>query len=140
MKGIINIEFIISLMVFLSTLSFVSIMVINSLPALRYESLGNDMRSRAYQLSNILLFNFSGKESYVLDIDKIASMQSLCNNYENFRNLFSEELILDIAFLNGTKLLSCKPPLETLVKPEFTMRRFATVNEKIVIMSTSIIR
>ena len=139
MRGIINIEFVISLMVFLSTISFASIIIINSLPTLRYEAVGNDMRSKAYQLSNIFLFNLSN-QPYILDMDKINDMSNLCNNYENFRELFSEYLRLDIDYLDGTELLSCRPPLETLLKPEFTVKRFATVNNDIVIMSISIMR
>ena len=139
MKGIVNIEFVISLMVFLSTISFVLIMIINSLPVLRYESISNDMRSRAYQLSNILLSDFSNEDPYILDGIKISTMQILCNNYENFRELFSEDLTVNINYLDGTELLSCQPLVETLLKPEFTLRRFATVDEKIVIMSVGII-
>ena len=141
MKGIINIEFVISLMVFLSTVTFVSIMIINNLPILRYESLSNDMRSEAYQISNILLMNFSSQEPYVLDINKINQMKTdYCSNYETFRNLFSKDIILEMEQLDGTELLSCKPSVETLLKPEFTLNRFATVNNKIVIMSLSIVR
>lgn len=140
MKGIVDIEFVISLMVFLTTISFVSIMIMNSLPVLRYESISNDMRSEAYRLSNILLSNLSGQESYVLDSDKIASMQSLCSNYESFRRLFSEDLTVTINFLDGSNSLSCKPPIETVMKPEFILNRFATVDKKMVVMSISIIR
>ena len=125
MKGIINIEFVVSLMVFLSTVSFVSIIIINNLPILRYEAISNDMKSRAYQLSNILFYNLSNEDSYVLDSGKIDALGDLCINYENFRNLFSENLIVDITSLDGTSLLSCKPPVETLIKPEFTIKRFS---------------
>ncbi len=144
MKGIINIEFVISLLVFISTVSFVSMMVINSFPALRYEALSNDMKSKAYQLSNVILANFSGQETYALDMNRINEMKNnYCygpDAYEAFRNLFSENLILEIEQLDGTTLISCKPPVETRLKPEFTLKRFATVNNEIIIMSIGIIR
>jgi hypothetical protein len=142
MKGIIDVEFVISVMVFLSTISFVTIMIINSLPMLHYESISNDMRSEAYQLSNVLLYNFSGQEPYVLDMTKINNTEGLCINYENFRKLFSEDIVLNINYLDdgNTPLLSCEPSAKTLLKPKFTLERFATVGKKIVIMSISIIR
>jgi hypothetical protein len=143
MKGIINIEFVIALLVFISTVSFVSMMVINSLPALRYEAISNDMKSRAYQLSNVLLANFSNQD-YVLDMNNINEMKnkycSSPDDYENFRNLFSEYLTLEIEQLDGTELISCKPAIETRLKPEFTLKRFATVNNEIIVMNIGIIR
>lgn len=102
-KGITNIEFVLALFVFLSTISFISITVIGKVPSLQQTSLQDAMKLRAYSVSNILLFdNLSSDEYYIVDRSKINSLD--CDNLaEDFT-----DLVLTITEVDGTSVYYCK--------------------------------
>jgi hypothetical protein len=130
-KGILDIEFILSVFVFVSTVSFVVIMaVISNIPLLQQLSVTEDLRSRNYQISEKILFTegspsnwdsntvtsigLSTGQMYALDLNKINNLSILCtNNYNRVKNLlgldYENEMILNISYIDGSQILSCRP-------------------------------
>ncbi|MBI2579476.1 MAG: hypothetical protein HYW27_01080 [Candidatus Aenigmarchaeota archaeon] len=138
MKGQVNFEFIISVMVFLSVMSFITIQIINGVSVLRRELSVEDMKSSAFQVSNVIAFDEGYPENwnagnvlriglssgfYSLDDGKINSLKELCeseNGYKKFVSLigleFSKDVYLNISKLSGETLAICSPKVESRVR------------------------
>ena len=56
-KGIAELEFIISVFVFITTISFVTFLIINNIPILHGLSASESLKSKSYQYSELLLFD-----------------------------------------------------------------------------------
>ncbi|MCX6815516.1 MAG: hypothetical protein NT120_01520 [Candidatus Aenigmarchaeota archaeon] len=151
MKGIIDIEFILSVVVFLSTISFVAMLIINNIPVFHGDSVSEDLRARAYQISQVLIFDKGAPEYWTvgnvlrvglsngtkqtMNTTKIANLASLCSSsYENTKSLLGQDYRTDIKIkiidaANQT-LLDCKPQVISLIRPEFQIIRFANLDDK----------
>lgn len=140
-KGITNFEFVLAVFVFLSTISFVSLSIINKIPNIHAVSVGEDVKSSSYYMSQVLIFDrgspsdwealvgvdesrinrtgLAGAQSYVLDSTKVAKLGELCVSSRNkIREMFGN-FVLDIKKLNGDSVLSCSttaPIIELVVR------------------------
>ncbi|MBI2076704.1 MAG: hypothetical protein HYT72_05655 [Candidatus Aenigmarchaeota archaeon] len=155
MKGVVNIEFILSVVVFLGTLSFITLTIGRDSAFLRESSLYDSLKANTIQISNLLAFDkgfpenwetgaitavrrlgLSSGEKYVLSRQKIDRLQDFCKksnpdykkNYEKIKELLGlrGDINLTIATPDGT-LLDCSPAVETLLKPKFSIGRIITV-------------
>lgn len=162
MEGIVDIEFFLSIVVFVVVISFVSMMIVGNMPLLRSSSVSNDLRSRAYQASYQLVFykglNEDGtstewdagdvsqlglaKNRYRLDMAKINELYSLCSsNYSRFRELLAQDfrrvVILNIS--TPTASWQCSPSVVTRINPEFRVIHLAELNGESATITLSVI-
>ncbi|MCX6818403.1 MAG: hypothetical protein NT129_00185 [Candidatus Aenigmarchaeota archaeon] len=146
MKGIVNIEFVLSVIVFITTITFVTMTIVNNIPFLHRESISEHVKSKAYQISDILLFDegypsnwnentvarlgLSSGKSYELSTQKITDLNDSCAlNPNRTKELFGElGIYVDI---NITKIDSgheltpnCTTGKRGLI---FTATRFAVI-------------
>ena len=157
MKGVTNIEFVLSVFVFLGTLSFIAFLVINSMPFYRQNALSEDIKAESYQISELLVLDrgepivwgknnvkrigLLGDEFYVLDFGKITTLDAMCkSNYDKIRNLFGKnDLEINITYLdNNLQILDCKNST-SITRLKFTVTRFAVVNNRIAKVDVSVI-
>jgi hypothetical protein len=150
MKGVVDIEFILSVVVFLSTISFVSFLIIGNIPLLHGNAASEDLRSRAYQVSQILLtdrgepvnwdpntvtrIGLTNGEGYVLNTTKIVNLQTLCTgSYTTVKSLLGQDYRTDfhisVKDSGNQTLLYCGPPVLSLLRPEFRIVRVAVLND-----------
>lgn len=128
-KGILDIEFILSVFVFVTTVSFAVIMVvIGNIPGLQQLSTSEDLRSRNFQITEKLIFTqgypedwvedsvaslgLSSGEYYKMSLNKINNMSSLCqNNYQKVKDLlglgYQNDVYINISYTDGEDLLIC---------------------------------
>ena len=109
MKGVVNIEFILSVVVFLGTLSFITLTIGKDSVFLRESSFYDSLKSNTIQTSNLLVFDrgfpetwetvpitairrlgLSSGEKYVLSIQKINKLHEFCRktNPDGTPNIF----------------------------------------------------
>ena len=158
MKGVINIDFIVSILIFLSTLSFVSMMVINSIPFFHQESVIDNIKTSMYQISHILLFDAGYPEGwdrntvemlglsekpYVLDRNKIDELNALCgtdyNRVQGLLTNYRTNVVIGIESIDGgTNILSCGD-VKTIIRPEFIIKRFVIVDGDIYEMKITVV-
>ncbi|MFC2142776.1 hypothetical protein ACFLQN_00045 [Candidatus Aenigmatarchaeota archaeon] len=128
-KGITNFEFVLALFVFLSTVSFVAITIINKVPNIHMDAVGDEIKTSSYYISQMLMFDeglpvdwetlpdpeniqrfgFSSGNYYEIDTNKLAAFQALCLT-ETGRTKIIEELgymIINISETDGTTRLYC---------------------------------
>ncbi|MDI6721618.1 MAG: hypothetical protein QMD85_04460 [Candidatus Aenigmarchaeota archaeon] len=137
-KGQINFEFMLSVLVFLSITGFLTIQIINNVSAMRRALLLEDMKSSAYQISNILVFDKGYPEDwdensveriglasgfYNLSDEKISSLKRLCeseNGYKKFLSVIglgiSKDVYLNISTNLGDTLALCAPPVVSTIR------------------------
>jgi hypothetical protein len=149
-KGILDIEFILSVVVFLGAVAFAIFMIaLNVIPTVHIYSETEDMRSRVYQISEILLFSegnpknwdetnvnsigLSSSEYYILDAKKIFNLSNLCRyNYQRVRELlgmeYSMDIMINMSYSDGTSLSLCRQRF-TKVRPEYAISRLAVLND-----------
>lgn len=130
-KGILDIEFILSVFVFVTTVSFVVIMVvIGNIPGLQQLSISEDLRSRNFQITENLIFSqgypenwvegnvtslgLSSGDYYRMSLGKINNMSSLCqNNYQRVKDLlglgYQNDVYINISYIDGEDLVMCNP-------------------------------
>lgn len=147
MKGAIDIEFILSAFLFVSTIVFITLSIIRNLPVLQEKSLAENLQSTSYQISDLLLEKGHppnwhlldidsvariGLESddYVLDPAKVSRLSALCANPGDYKKLREKMMNNDfIILINGsTEILNCEPPVLSLVRPKFVTTRHAIYN------------
>lgn len=150
--GIINIEFIISVLVFLGTIFFLIISVANSVPQYHEASLLTSLRSRSFAASEVLLLDegaprswsadnaerigLATPEKYVLSLQKINEMKAMCNsNYTRVRDLVMTDprFVITINVTNletGETYVNCAPDVETLVLPQSIVKRYGILENK----------
>ncbi|MBI2971224.1 MAG: hypothetical protein HYY37_02270 [Candidatus Aenigmarchaeota archaeon] len=152
MKGVVDIEFVISVLVFLVTISFTVITIGRQFPSLEERALTDDIKSKSYQLAELLIFDegepknwetkplgevrrigLSSGQHYILDIDKITSLQAICNgDYAAFKSILglSEDVSIYITDSGeNSAVLTCPPFEQSKSRPEFVTHRFATLQE-----------
>lgn len=150
MRGSVNVEFIISVFVFLTTISFITITIINNIPAFRYISISEINNAKAYAISEILLFDegypstgltwwdvsrgytnvadiqrigLSSGKKYFLSRDKILALNNICNNNNFIRNVFDADVVIEITDDAGNFLVQC-PKRKSITLSEFAFTRF----------------
>lgn len=156
MRGMVNIEFILSSMVFLVSVAFVILTVARQFPTLEEHALTDDLRSKGYQLSELLMFGkgepenwetlppaqakrfgLSSGQRYVLDRNKIAALAQRCADYASVRQVIGLEESFSITAVqnDGTTLLSCGPQGQSAVRQKIVTRRFGVVDGEIVTLT-----
>jgi hypothetical protein len=150
-KGILDIEFILSVIVFLGVTAFcIFIIAINIMPTAHRFSISEDMKARSYQVSELLLFSqgnpknwnetnvsslgLSSEEFYILNATKIYNLKNFCqNNYVRVRELlgqdYSIDFVINVTYENGSSVFLCNQRSRTRVRPEYTINRLAILNE-----------
>ena len=155
MKGVVDIEFILSVMVFLTTVTFVTFIIMSNTPLFHRESLNEDLRSRAYEMSELLIFDegypsdwgapgvvvqrlgLSDGDMYVLSLEKINKFDSICQNQPGYQNVkallgqdFRTDINIEITDSDNNNLVNCTPVVITTVRPKFQITRFAVLQNK----------
>lgn len=134
-KGVLDIEFMLSIFIFLTVLSFVTLTVINNIPKLHQEVLSQDLKNKAYQVSEMLILdegspkNWSGGidnvkriglasgKKYLINNSKIQTLQSYCSNNQANYEKIKYKLGLDfrndvsIEMTDYVNKIDCKPPV-----------------------------
>lgn len=144
-KGIVNIEFMISVFVFLVTISFIILTLTGSLIPLHKDASLNSMRSVGYQLSQVILFDegdpknwdpinvnragVSGGEKYLVSSAKIANFNATCAaNYSKLLDMYfgNKKLLfkVNITDSSGRNMLNCG----NANNPQFSIRRLAVLD------------
>ena len=157
MKGLTSIEFVFATVVFVSTLAFILVLIINTVPELHHESLSDSLKTQTYALSDVLLFEkgvpdewttetvqmlgLSQGERYVLDARKVESFRQLCTtdtqSLETLLSLDQKQIVVEIASLDGTIIARCGS-LGSRLLPEFTVTRLALMNDDFVTVSVTL--
>lgn len=160
MKGVINIDFVVSILIFLSTISFVSVSIVNNLPIFHHESLSDTLKARSYQISHLFLFDEGfpsnwdmntvqriglSEDPYILDRDKIDELNALClSDYERVRALlidYKRDVIIEMRSSENPEqdpILSCGD-VKTNIRPEFIIKRFAMVDDEAFEMKITVV-
>ncbi len=159
MKGIAEVEFIISVFVFITTISFVTFLIINNIPLLHNAALTDRLKSRSYQYSELLLFDegspknwhtepenssrigFSSGNMYFLDDKKIRALADICQDYQNAREklaLDSFDIVIEASHLDDTPITGdskaiCKPAVTTQLRPQFQTTRIGVLTNMTIV-------
>ncbi len=154
-KGFLEIEFIISSMVFLSVLVFIMLSISREMPSLEEAAAINSIRANGYVISQLLLLDkgepqnwggagievkrigLSSGEPYVLDMNKINKLENLCkSDFQRIKDMFNgNEVNITIRYMENcpadcTPVKSCGPSIEKTTTVKFVMSRFAVTNDK----------
>jgi hypothetical protein len=144
MKAVVNIEFIIAVFVFLVTLSFILITIGGNLAPLHRDVGAGDLRSKAHQISQILLFDegdpknwdggdvnrvgLSTGEKHMVSRAKISRLAQLCQSEGFLQDMLlgnrNVEIEINITDESGGTIASCGG----IANPEFYIQRFAVTD------------
>ena len=144
MKGVFDIEWILGSIIFLTTVSFIVILISINLTILNDRTAADNLRSESFQSSLILLFDKGYPENwndttveriglstgspYVLDNNKINNLSVLCQkDYAKIRRLFSNDVSISIDYVNGGNIVNCSAPVISLSRPKFVTSRTAVL-------------
>ncbi len=161
MKGVTEVEFIISVFVFITTMSFVTLLIINSIPLFHTTALSDSLKARSYQYSELLLFDeghpkdwnkdtanriglSSGKRYFVskTKVDELGALCALPNGYNTLKNklqLSNElDIIIEVSYLDdmpvsGSSTIICKPPVTTYLRPQFRTARLGVLSDNSIV-------
>ncbi len=147
-----NFEFIISVMVFISVNSFITIQTINNVTMMRRDLAIEDMKSTAFQISSIIMTDEGYPEGwdssnveriglstgfYSLSMDKINELKDLCeseNGYRKFLSVvgleISKDVYLNVSTLQGETLVLCAPNVESIIRNRAEILRTSFVQGK----------
>lgn len=147
MKGIENFEFVLSVFVFLSTISFVSMTIINKIPDLHQDSVGDEIKTNSFIVSELLLFDrgypenwnestverfgFSNGSRYVISKQKLIYFNNICKNETEKQKIIDSLgfLSVNITKLNGSSVIYCetaRPPIKMKIRRYAIMSNEAT--------------
>ncbi|HIG96845.1 MAG TPA: hypothetical protein HA230_00675 [Candidatus Aenigmarchaeota archaeon] len=157
MKGVVEIEFIISIFVFITTVSFVTSIVISNMPLFHGASMSDTLKAKSWQYSEMLLFDegaptdwqlpdkdvkrigLSNGKRYVLDKDKIDKLAALCSSgYASVKDKlgldFRNDIIIEVSYLDdspvtGSSKTICGPSAVTQIRPRFQTVRLGILND-----------
>lgn len=158
MKSQVNIEFIISFLVFLVSLSFIILSIVNNYPIFRKEAIKTILISKSFQISHLLIFDtgyprdwdsgnvkvigLSSGQPYLLSSDKIAELNCNETEYEKLKKILglgSKDFIINITLLNGTVLATCHPKVISLSRPKYWIERTAVVEDSKEIVKINVV-
>lgn len=157
-----DIEFVLSVFVFVIVIGFVSMIIISNVPLLRSSALSDDLKARAYQVSYQITFykglNAAGNgnnwndadvsqvglasDRYDLSLIKINELNELCaSSYERFRDLVAQDFkrVVIVNVSTTTTLAYCAPQKITIVNPEFQISRFALIGTNVARVTVSVL-
>lgn len=155
-KGIVQIEFIMAVFVFLGSISFTTLAIGREFFSIREASISDTSKLRDAAISQILMFDkgfpdgwdalpienvrrlgLSSDSKFVLNLNKVNRLQTLCNranpdyskNYNKIKELLgiTGDIILVVEATDGTQFLNCRPAVETLQRPEFPVVAYAVI-------------
>ena len=147
MKGFVDVEFILSVLLFLTTIFFITVSIVRNLPVLQEKSLAENLQSASYQISGLLLDKGHPedwhlldvdsvarigleREDYVLDPAKVSRLSVFCANPGDYNKLREKFMGYDfiISVKGSTEVLNCEPPVLSLLRPKFVTVRHAVYN------------
>ncbi len=143
-RGMANLEFIISIIIFVAIIAFVAISAFSIVPRLRAESISDDMKSKLYQMSEILMSrgypeNWTSdavrfgleEDEHVLSYNKLLTLNAECGTPEGYNrvrdSLGDYSFSLEITETYGKKIMECKPLLKS-AGTEFSLQRAAALS------------
>ena len=148
-KGIVNIEFIMAVFIFLSSISFTTLSIARDFFSIREASFSDTIKLQVTATSQLLLFDrgfpenwetgpvtdvkrlgLSSGNKFILDLNKINALQTFCtSNYAKIKDLLNVQgdIILNIKAIDGTQFLDCKPSVESLLRPKFPSEAYAVI-------------
>ena len=157
-KGVLDIDFILSVFVFLSVIVFVTSVIIGNIPVFHRESLNENLRARSYQISELLLFDqgeppdwspvvgdpnevkrigLSTGDAYEISRVKIDNLEIICSDYSRLRTLLIQdlrnELKVSISDASGNVLLDCGPAVSATILPEFPVTRYGVLEDNTIV-------
>lgn len=159
-KGVLDIEFVLSVFLFLGTVSFITILIGRESVSLQNSAITDNMKSESYQISQLLMFNegnpktwesaaksdikrigLSSGQDYVLNEAKLAKLQQLCAGDYNFVSgmLTTFNINITVKDDGGEVLYKCMPSFETLRRPKFITERTALLNNDAVKLEVTVI-
>ncbi|MBN2094913.1 MAG: hypothetical protein JW727_02600 [Candidatus Aenigmarchaeota archaeon] len=149
-KGQVNVYFLVSVAVFISLSIYLVFIMVSFYPSKAESIRINSLYGKAYSISEFLVKDEGypedwGEDSvtrlgissvpYEINATKLAALNSLCSRSDpehverllNSVGLYNEDVLISIAYLNGTYLLQCSAPGNE-VNPESIKRRSALVS------------
>ena len=141
MKGISEIEFIISVFVFITSVSFVTVIIINNIPIFHNNAISDSLKARSWQYSEILLFDegypsnwqtkqlseikrigFSTGSKYLIDNSKLTKLGVLCTSpggYNQVKTLLGlgvkNDIVIEASNLDDSPIIGGS---KTLCSPD----------------------
>lgn len=148
-KGVVDIEFIMAVVVFLGSISFVTLTISREFFSVREAALSETMKLRSNAILQLLLFDRGFPENWesgpivsvrklglssgnrsIIETNKVSTLNTFCSSaYEKVKDILGvkEDIILTIKTLDGSELLNCKPAVETLLRPKFPSEGYAVM-------------
>lgn len=132
MKGQVEIEFIIAVFIFITTMSFVTFLIVNNIPAFHNTAVGELVKSRSYQYAEEMFFDegsptnwwtqnlgntdrigFSAGRRYLIDQNKLNKLQIDCDpsndGYAAVKDKldleYSYDIIIEASYLDGSPVI-----------------------------------
>lgn len=147
-KGMVNIEFILSVVVFLSTITFITVTTIYNVPNLHTQTINEKIKTDIFSISEMLIndkgfpenwnsenvkaIGLSTGEPYVIDMTKVKNLNDICEkDYQKFVSILGMEnyqVIINITQEDGSNILFCQPPKISQIRPIFGITRTAVLN------------
>jgi len=161
MKGQVNIEFILSVAIFIIVIATLSFNIINTVPLFHAESANEIKKSKSFQVSELLVkdtgyppdwhlrgienadrlgLRMTNGDQSVLDWDKVTTLSYYCSpgtgSYDTVVEKLGlnakDRLLINITDLNGQSVMECFPPAISEKEPIFWIYRFGLINGWIV--------
>lgn len=151
MKAVVDIEFMVSLFMFLMSISFITYIIAGNLPRYHEEATINHLRSVAFQTSELLVFDsgypttwersasmdeirqigLASSKKYVLSREKLAWIETNCKNrYAVIKDKLIPDQKLDmiISVTSGSFLFRCSPPSTSSTKDSVSVTRYGVLD------------
>ncbi len=158
MKAQTGVEFIVSTMIFLLTISYATLTIINNMPVYHDYAVTENLISNSYQISEYILFDYlASNEKYVIDTVKKNALVSICEgngleasernqNIRDTFNLDSNDIILTITKIDNPLtegdesglVIDCRSTISSFNK-EITIRRYAVYEDDIVSVEVAVV-
>ncbi|MAH43525.1 hypothetical protein CL614_07470 [archaeon] len=158
MKAQTGIEFIVSTMIFLLTITYATLTIINNMPVYHDYAVTEDLITRSYQMSEYIVFDYlASTDRYVIDSVKKNALVDICEGSgvdtvirnQNIRDEFdldSKDIILTIKEVDdprtqGTEndlVINCRSTASSISK-EITVRRYAIYDNNIVSVEVAVV-
>lgn len=165
-RGFIEVEFIISVMLFLTVIVFIVVSISREIPSLENMANIDNIRANGYAVSQMLLFDkgepqnwgalteydrikrigLSSGEPYILSMDKINNLENFCRDrgYQNLMAMFNQnEINITVKYLGDcpadcSLVKSCGIGAEKPVAVKFIINRFGVADDRIVNVTVTI--
>ena len=150
MKGMLDIEFILAIAIFIGTSSFILLTINSRMPFLEEKSDFNNIMAESYRISDVLIYGsgtpgwesainanpdsverigLSGGRRFYLSSEKLLSLNTFCNppvaeNYVKLNSMLTSRGGVEIQVTDraGSALVSCQPP-KAIGLSQYTARR-----------------